>query len=395
MNTKLLGREILTEIKIAESSSTCTIFAGARPDTADIAFYSERCDHDWVRSYLHPYLVPQKTCGAGAVRRIYFSTVEDRILRVILKHWNDAGQELLVPAADQQISLRRLKVAGRDVFLQTIDGGIYQIVAFRGRDVVLLAPKARGVEVPYLAVRALRNLMILESLEQGDLLLHASGVVHREKGYLFTGDKFAGKTTTMLAFLVGLQCDFLTNDQALVSCDGSRVWGVPISVGIRGNTLELFPKLKQYVQTHQLSYYIGPVPEKKAQGRPLWSVETPAGDEMRTTFTMKELAGACGVSVASSAPLSCIFLLNRDLTCRRSEASTLSCREAQEQLNRHLLHQVCNLQPCWEYLRNRPVASAEEIEHLAQHVKVVIVRLNSNDDTGELFDRLIRSDCEE
>ncbi len=73
-----------------------------------------------------------------------------------------------------------------------------------------------------------RVLYAWECLEQGGLLLHASGVIRGGKGYVFFGHSTAGKTTAARLSLER-DCIILSDDMVILGFENGRPWlyGVP------------------------------------------------------------------------------------------------------------------------------------------------------------------------
>ena len=97
-------------------------------------------------------------------------------------------------------------------------------------------------------IRIIRNIFIIILLNNSYLPLHASCIVIDNIGVAFIGNKFIGKTTAMINCLNNLNCNFVSNDKIFVKQKNNylEVVSLPISAGIRKNTIKLFDKLNIY-----------------------------------------------------------------------------------------------------------------------------------------------------
>lgn len=110
---------------------------------------------------------------------------------------------------------------------------------------VLLVP-SRGEGVAALILRQVRIHASRQLYEAGWTPIHTAVVVPPGKrAILFVGSKCAGKTTAMLYCLARCRASFVANDKAFLSPSGPlRVRSLPTAVGVRRDTVKLFPQLQ-------------------------------------------------------------------------------------------------------------------------------------------------------
>ena len=110
-------------------------------------------------------------------------------------------------------------------------------------------------------MRLIRELFILFIAEKkNNCFFHAACVANDEYAVAIIGDKFAGKTTMCINFL-NCGWDFVSNDKLLLIKEKDIFcWGLPVSLGIREGTKQLF--LKEFselkVDPDDNRYYLTP-----------------------------------------------------------------------------------------------------------------------------------------
>ena len=109
-------------------------------------------------------------------------------------------------------------------------------------------------------MRFIRELFIYFLNKKSSLFLHAACVEKNRKGIIILGEKGAGKTTTCIA-LLKLGYNFVSNDKLIIrNINQDIIWnGLPISIGIRNPTKNLFKELNDlYEKNEDGRYYIKP-----------------------------------------------------------------------------------------------------------------------------------------
>lgn len=109
-------------------------------------------------------------------------------------------------------------------------------------------------------MRLVRELFIYHINKNSIIFLHAACVAKNNNGIIILGEKEAGKTTTCIA-LLSQGYDLVSNDKLLVEKTDNEIicHGLPISVGIRANTKDLFKETQNLtLDIEDNRYYIKP-----------------------------------------------------------------------------------------------------------------------------------------
>ena len=205
-----------------------------------------RCNTDaplrWLEDYFGPYVAP----GAGehAAREVHL-TVDPQRHAAITDEGRPGERAIDGFALDggfAQLTLLGDTPHGR--LLHDARSDAFLTVGAERTPVQVVAPRDHA-RVRVLVMRVVRELAMLESLERGDLLVHAAAAVHRGRAILIAGQKRAGKTTTLLSLLSSGQAQYLSNDRVLVDRSGRppMAYGLPTIVKIRADALEYLPGL--------------------------------------------------------------------------------------------------------------------------------------------------------
>lgn len=122
---------------------------------------------------------------------------------------------------------------------------------YNNKNIVIISDKKRTCKNCKTVIRD----QILYGMKHSDsaILIHGAGAIKDEKGFVITGNKRAGKTTTMINFLRN-DFDFCSNDLSFVKeKDGKLVFkGVPESIRIGVGTLSKCDELKHLVKDKSL-----------------------------------------------------------------------------------------------------------------------------------------------
>lgn len=338
-NTVALFEErLLQEIGRAREAKRCTQYVTAMPANLSVSFSSDACDHDWITDYLRPFLFVPPVPIVAPTWRVFFAAASADIWTAIDYFFHNPPPEMEKQSyVDGDVKILRFASGQMRVFIQFVYDKLYQVVSVCGNEIVVFAPENDAERFLFVPMRVIRNLLTLDARNQGRLHLHASGVIYKERAFLFLGEKFAGKTTLLLTLLDRFNCAFLTNDQVLVDPVSGEVTGVPLAVGVRRTTLAMFPELVDYAQMHTLLHHNH---NRKYKGEKL-------------VFAPAEIGHAFAAPLFAGARLGGVFLIQLDLNADNLALSTLTETDAAALLQHNAFYTVSENQPFWdEYCRN-------------------------------------------
>ena len=153
-----------------------------------------------------------------------------------------------------------------------------------------------GSRVRTALMRIIRGAWVLG---QSGLIVHGCGLEKNGRGIVISGDKYAGKTTSLLSLCLRKGYNIVANDRLLLSYGVAR--GIPTVVKLRPGTLKPFPELGEL-----------------------------------SVFGVSDLARELRVSVQKEAAIKAIAFLSYDPSLREPHFRKLSRDEALEVLNSHL-----------------------------------------------------------
>lgn len=392
MNDLRLMQYILGEIEKAKLTNRCFTYVTNEHSPLYISLNSDVCNHNWVSSYLDPYLKRLDEIKNERLRQVYFTISTEEIWSIFLQYIDTHNSKLkpfYTPKNNIQIFL--FSFNSINVFFQLVENKPYQIVAFLENEIFVFAPNIYSKELHFFPMRAIRNLVVVENLNRGKIIFHASGVVSNNKAYIFIGDKLAGKTTSMISFLKYGGYNLLTNDRILISPNELNEFtaiGLPIAVGIRPKTFKFFPQLIEYVKENQLCYYSQPFQTQENFLSLLESISNSENlNKPKITFTPKELAEALNVSISTLGKLAYIFILDLDLSCQKLEIHPLSNEQAISILLKNKIDNISEHQPFWNSLLEKNYEGISMIKSIVNHCNIIKIRYNHNV-IHQLFDYL-------
>ena len=140
------------------------------------------------------------------------------------------------------------KEDGKIIILIRELGVAYIIISYNGRFCIKYLLNKFSLPISLDILRIVRGVLIALAQEGGLKKVHMSVVAIKNNAVAFVGDKNAGKTSFMLAFLKQFrESSFLTNDKALLNIDKKNrdiiVWGLPYAISIGFGALDCYKEI--------------------------------------------------------------------------------------------------------------------------------------------------------
>lgn len=138
--------------------------------------------------------------------------------------------------------------AGKQIVFDERLRVFYEVEDAARRVTVLTRPD--DLSVRFAAMRIVRELAQERACSMGHLLLHAAALSIDGRSFVIAGAKGAGKTSLLVASLLGGSGRFVSNDRIVVRLDaaGASVHGMPTLVSVRHPTLEAYPDLRRELE---------------------------------------------------------------------------------------------------------------------------------------------------
>ena len=262
-----------------------------------------------------------------------------------------------------------------------------QVLIDRAGILLIAYPSGRTplVQMPF---RQLRAWLVLEHRRRHWHFLHASAAAHLDRGVVVIGDKFAGKTSTLLWLLASGGFDLVANDQVAWREVGQlwKITGFPIAAGVRAGTLACFPQLRG-----SCADLIDPGLRDEIDG----SVSTLRWSDRKISLPPQRLASHFSSQVRIDVDLAMVLVPRYDATASRAWLERVPRAEAAALLQRcslDSLHSILPLQRFLEFLEpSFSDTSREAIGRLSDSVPVY--GLVQNERTGDESAMLVRAAC--
>ncbi len=243
-------------------------------------------------------------------------------------------------------------------------------------------------EAKYTVIRIIRNILIHLSCNSGLLYLHAAAVEKNGSGIAIVGNKYAGKTTTLINLITYGDCSFITNDKLLLNgCKETYIYGLPISIGIRSGTILknkiLFDKI--WFNRRKFEHYLC---QRELDG--LDSEEEYIKylkENLGKIFLLPyELCNLLDTNIVSKSPLKIIIIPEYNINCVKPEINKVSKKESQKVIENNVLE--------YDGFRNKILNNNKTIiAKFLDSVEVFKIEYNENlvKSLIEIVDNLLKS----
>ena len=217
-----------------------------------------------------------------------------------------------------------------------------------------------------LVMRTIRSWHHYMLLEDGFVPLHAAACELGDgEAALIIGEKFAGKTTTLLQLVEGLGCAFVSNDVVYLRADEGAltVTSLPQKVSIRARSARTCRRLQRGLFLLGDTVY-SLAPMRRVLRRP----ELPGDDDpVRAYLTPNEFTGVMGVSSRLTSRVRLILSPSYDEGVERATLQRLHGEEAHARVAANHLPCHEHHDPHWRLLFG-PTAESERrrVEAVAQ-----------------------------
>jgi hypothetical protein len=286
---------------IAEAASEPAVqgfaYRGLRVDVRS----AERADIAWLTEFLRPWFEVGRDVAPHVT--VELTVDADRHRALAGSHQPPGQGELACFALDTRMATHPFwrKPDGSTTIFDRESQVFYRMSA-AGRRIEIVSAWSGGT-ARVATMRVIREVAMGHAIHAGALVLHAAGVALGDAGVLIAGPKRAGKTTLLVHLLQGEGARFVANDRVLIDLAGPRPWGggLPSIVGLRPETLTMFPTLARRIRARRYSYVLT-LTEARTSARPGFPPRADRGADV----TPAQLCDALGVDAVAEVPVAAI-----------------------------------------------------------------------------------------
>ena len=273
---------------------------------ANVGYYCDDTDSaEWMRRFFAGYFVPSTRPSAHA---FVYSTCDPTLLALLQTHFPYSlplsKEEYREIALNPQSLLIHRRTAGTPT-----PEDVYYYLLKPGRKILIVSsgtPEIRR-EQGYQTIRALMRMLLIE---RGWLPFHGACCTKNGQGICIVGNKFAGKTSTLINLLAKNGFHVVSTGRLLLYDAGSHVLarGLPCIAGIRLATLLCHPTLLHWLEKTTDSFFPHISLERVYEIAASTSAEELTRGKEKTRLLTSELAALFGASIEVMTPLT-LFLI--------------------------------------------------------------------------------------
>ena len=203
---------------------------------------------DSLRSFFYPYITSHGETYAGNECHEVSANVDEKLFAELKANLPDSPDDLVTTNLkhDTEYQLRCFfSESGETTIVEDEPLKLFYVSCGRQTKVI-------GTVGSRMRTGLLRLIRAAWMTGQSGLIVHSSVVEKDGRGVVVVGDKYAGKTTTLLKLCTQNHYSLVANDRCLLNFEGGpHARGVPTAINLRSDTLKPFPEL-QYLQTLDL-----------------------------------------------------------------------------------------------------------------------------------------------
>ncbi len=272
----------------------------------NVGYYCDDTDSaEWLRRFFAGYFVPSTMPSAHA---FIYSTCNPTLLALLQTYFPYSlplGQEEYREIA---LNHQSLLIHRRPAGTPTPED-VYYYLFKPGRKILIVStgtPQVRRTQ----GLQTVRALMRMLLIERGGLPFHAACCTKNGQGICIVGDKFAGKTSTLINLLANNSFHVVSTDKLLLYDAGSHVLarGLPCIAAIRHGTLLCHPTLLHWLEKTTDSFFPHISLESVYETAATTSAEELTRGKEKTRLLTSELAALFGASIEVMTPLK-LFLV--------------------------------------------------------------------------------------
>lgn len=378
MKSNLINSFISKELDSAKYIKNQHTYYAKNTTKTYYSLYSEACDHIWIASYLKPYLSMVNSLDiANNLRhyKIYYISknrnVLERQINEIISSIEDLHHFSLTYHTNKLHVYYNLHTYNAQVIFQMVNDKptYYTIIENNCFYICELFDDLSNVElISTSCMRAIRCFFILDCINKGGFLYHCSAVSIDDKAYLFSGDKFSGKTTTMIKLLQEKKGNLITNDQAIIFPDSNIILGLPIAIGVRNNTIKNYPKLSKYINFQYAKLELS----RSTANFISINKSVPKIKKNKIIFSPNEIASIFNVSLISHANIAKIFFLEYEPQLENFKIFNITTNKVSDKINSNIIPYISYNQPFWNVLISKKnyALTASKLHNCVSYTKL-------------------------
>lgn len=246
-------------------------------------------------------------------------------------------------------------------------------------------------------MRLIRELIKLTLIENGWVLFHAACTETNNNGIAITGNKYAGKTTTLMNFLLNGEHSCVSNDKIAIKQNGNEIdiVGFPVSAGIRLGTILMFPEIQKLLKPKNSINKLDNVLSKEDlkdfidSKADVIKFEKNNYSSKRIFITPEEFVSSLGCSIKNNVKLKCLVMPKFDRSVTSSKINLMNVEDAFEILSQQYTDELSVNQPYWINLFNINMDNmqgkySQLINFICKNIPVYQLKQNTNTNASSL-----------
>jgi hypothetical protein len=261
----------------------------------------------WLGEFLSPAFRLAIGAAAPAAReglvRLRSDAGEHRALETLRR--SHAASQRPCFALDSKLLEHPVWMRGADAIAHDASHDLFYVLS-QGTIDVVAGPAARAGR--FGLMRVVRELIAQRAVrEPGRVQLHAACVAFGGRAVALLGPKAAGKTTLLMALLEHPGVSYVANDRLFATDRGTQfeARGIPTSVSVRPGTLEHYPRLARTIPDVRSPSHLT-LDEARAE----LAARGPRDPRLRTTLSPALLVQVMEVEALAAASLQALVFLD-------------------------------------------------------------------------------------
>jgi hypothetical protein len=289
----------------------------------------------WIDEYFDGYFNNDQKCMKGDITVFVTNNNYEKVQLLVNSYFHNNGNESAVLFNNNQIKLVYIKDDDCKEYTT------YCILDKVDKSITIIMPSQKR-ELYCIVMRIVRSILINLLSENGWIYFHAACVSFHNIGIGLIGDKYSGKTTTMINLIKRLKFNFCSNDKIALKVINHKIraFGFPIALGLRIGAIFSTKFINKWIMDMKYSNYHIDITKSKMLKYSKYKNSCLNKITNKIYIKPKDICQYFKVGIASNTNIKYFILPKYNYALKRIKIIKLDKQKAFNAINKQLLKYI-------------------------------------------------------